>query len=116
MAKGSTVRVRIDAELLREVRRILGARSNRQAVELAITIALAIRGPRGQAAKSREILCSHRFKILVSAFDLQSPVPVTSSIVIFSRGCTKTPASCSTCRRRLSRSRRSSYAVMIVAA
>lgn len=42
MADGRTVRVRIDADLLREARKILGARSKGHAVELAITIALAV--------------------------------------------------------------------------
>lgn len=47
MAQAITVRVRLEADLVHEVRKILGARSNRQAVELAITIALAIRAPGG---------------------------------------------------------------------
>jgi len=64
MADGSTVRVRLDADLVREARTILGARSNRQAVEVAITIALAIRIPVGaEAAKYLEVLRSNRFKI-----------------------------------------------------
>ena len=64
MADRSTVRVRIDADLLRETRNILGARSNRKAVELAITLALAIRAPGGvEAAKYLEILRSDRFKV-----------------------------------------------------
>lgn len=58
------MRVRIDADLLRETRNILGVRSNAQAVELAITIALAIRAPGGtEAAKYLEILRSDRFKV-----------------------------------------------------
>ncbi|CAN5419796.1 hypothetical protein BH10PLA2_BH10PLA2_26670 [soil metagenome] len=64
MADGSTVRVQVDAELVREARTILRARSNRQAVELAITIALAIRAAGGaEAAKYLEILRSDRFKV-----------------------------------------------------
>ena len=63
MADGRTVRVRIDTELLREARRILGAASNKKAVELAITIALAIRAPGSpEATKYLEILRSDRFK------------------------------------------------------
>lgn len=63
MAKGLKVRVRIDADLVREAREILGARSNSEAVELALTIALAIRGTdSGDAAKFLGVLGSNRFK------------------------------------------------------
>jgi Arc/MetJ family transcription regulator len=53
MTQGRTVRVRIDADLVREVREVLGASNNREAVELSITIALAIRAPgSSEAAKA----------------------------------------------------------------
>ena len=64
MTQGRTVRVRIDADLVREVREVLGARNNREAVELTITIALAIRTPgSAEAAKYSEMLGSDRFRI-----------------------------------------------------
>ena len=64
MADRSKVRVRIDAELVHEARKILGARSNSQTVELAVVLALAIRSPDGpEAAKYLEILRSNQFKI-----------------------------------------------------
>lgn len=64
MAQRGTVSVRLDADLVREAREILGARSNRQAVELAITIALAIREHQnGHEPKFIRSLGSDRFKI-----------------------------------------------------
>jgi Arc/MetJ family transcription regulator len=64
MAQGRVVKVCIDANLVREVREILGARNNREAVELAITIALALRFPgNAEAAKYLEMLGSDRFRI-----------------------------------------------------
>lgn len=64
MVQGREVKVRIDANLVRKVREILGARNNREAVELAITIALAIRTPSSaEAAKYSEMLGSDRFRI-----------------------------------------------------
>jgi Arc/MetJ family transcription regulator len=64
MAKGLKVRVRVDADLVREAREILGARSNSEAVELALTIALAVRGTNSRdAAKYLKILGSSRFEI-----------------------------------------------------
>lgn len=64
MTQGRTVKVRIDAKLVREVREVLGARNNREAVELTITIALAIRTPGStEAAKYSEMLGSDRFRI-----------------------------------------------------
>lgn len=63
MAKGLKIRVRVDADLVREARELLGARSNSEAVELALTIALAIREPHsGDAAKHLKTLGSGRFK------------------------------------------------------
>ena len=41
MAKGLKVRVRVDSDVVREVRELLGARSNSAAVERALTLALA---------------------------------------------------------------------------
>lgn len=64
MARRPTVMVQLDAELVREARKILGARSNRQTVELAMTIALSIRSSGGaEAAKYLETLRTDRFKI-----------------------------------------------------
>jgi hypothetical protein len=64
VAHEKTVSVRIDADLVRLVRRILGADSNKQAAELAITIAIAIREPgSAEATKCMNILGSNRFKI-----------------------------------------------------
>ena len=63
MAKRLKVRIRVDADLVREAREILGARNNSQAVELALTIALAIREPHSvDAEKYLKILGSDRFK------------------------------------------------------
>ena len=63
MAKGLKVRVRVDADLVQAAREILGARSNSEAVELALTVALAIREPQSEyAAKYLKILGSGRFK------------------------------------------------------
>ena len=57
-------RVRIDADLLRETRQVLGARNNSEAVELAMTIALAIReAGSGNASLNMKYLGSDRFKI-----------------------------------------------------
>ena len=62
MTKGLTVRVRVDADLVREAREILGARNNSEAAELALTIALAIREPHSKdAAKYLKILRSGRY-------------------------------------------------------
>lgn len=64
MAKGLKVRVRVDAALVQAAREILGARSNSEAVELALTIALAVREPQSEyAAKYLKILGSSRFDI-----------------------------------------------------
>jgi len=63
MAKGLKIRVRVDADLVREARELLGARNNSEAVELALTIALAVREPQSEyAAKYLKILGSDRFK------------------------------------------------------
>ena len=63
MAKGLKIRVRVDADLVREARGILGARNNSEAVELALTIALAIREPQSEyAAKHLKILSAGKFK------------------------------------------------------
>ncbi|MEC5170611.1 hypothetical protein [Glaciihabitans sp. GrIS 2.15] len=64
MPKGRTARVIVDAGMIREARNMLGARSNSQAVELAMVLALAIGTPGGtEAAKYLEILRSDRFKV-----------------------------------------------------
>ena len=61
MAKRLKVRVQVDADLVREAREILGARNASEAVELALTIALAIREPQSEyAAKYLKILGSGR--------------------------------------------------------
>jgi hypothetical protein len=61
MAEGLKIRVRVDADLVREAREIRGARNNSEAAELALTIALAIREPEGlHAAKYLRILGSGR--------------------------------------------------------
>ena len=62
MTKGLTVRVQVDADLVREAREILGARNNSEAAELALTIALAIREPQSEyAANYLKILGSGRY-------------------------------------------------------
>ena len=62
MSKRLKIRVRVDAELVREAREILGARNASEAVELALTIALAIREPQSEyAAKYLKILGSGRY-------------------------------------------------------
>ena len=62
MAKKRKVRVQVDADLVRAAREILGARNNSEAVELALTIALAIREPHSEyAAKYLKILGSGRY-------------------------------------------------------
>jgi len=62
MAKRLKVRVQVDADLVREAREILGARNASEAVELALTIALAIREPHSKdAAKYLKILGSGRY-------------------------------------------------------
>jgi len=62
MAKRLKVRVQVDADLVREAREILGARNNSEAVELALTIALAIREPHSKyTAKYLKILGSGRY-------------------------------------------------------
>lgn len=64
MAQRRVMKVCIDANLVREVGKILGARNNREAVELAITIALALRFPgSAEADKYLEMLGSDRFRI-----------------------------------------------------
>ena len=64
MANGLKVRVRIDEVIAREARETLGARSNSEAVELALAIALAVcRTNSANAAKYLKIICSSRFKI-----------------------------------------------------
>ena len=64
MAKGLKIRVRVDADLVREARELLGARNNSEAVELALTIALAIREPQSEyAAKYLKILGSGRYRL-----------------------------------------------------
>ncbi len=61
MAKKLKVRVQVEADLVREAREILGARNASEAVELALTIALAIREPQSEyAAKYLKILGSGR--------------------------------------------------------
>ncbi len=63
MAQGLKIRVRVDADLVRDAREILGARNNSEAVELALTITLAIREPHsGDAEKYLKILGSGTFK------------------------------------------------------
>ena len=63
MPRGLKIRVRVDADLVQAAREILGARSNSEAVELALTIALAIREPHNEyAEKYLKILGSGRFK------------------------------------------------------
>ena len=62
MAKRLTIRVRVDADLVQAAREILGARSNSEAAELALTIALAIREPQSEyAANYLKILGSGRY-------------------------------------------------------
>ena len=62
MARRLKVRVQVDADLVREAREILGARNASEAVELALTIALAIREPQSEyAAKYLKILGSGRY-------------------------------------------------------
>ena len=62
MARRLKVRVQVDAELVRAAREILGARNASEAVELALTIALAIREPHSKdAAKYLKILGSGRY-------------------------------------------------------
>lgn len=62
MAKRLKVRVQVDADLVREAREILGARNASEAVELALTIALAIREPQSKdGAKYLKILGSGRY-------------------------------------------------------
>ena len=62
MAKKLKVRVQVEADLVREAREILGARNASEAVELALTIALAIREPHSKdAAKYLKILGSGRY-------------------------------------------------------
>ena len=62
MAKRLKVRVQVEADLVREAREILGARNASEAVELALTIALAIREPHSKdAAKYLKILGSGRY-------------------------------------------------------
>ena len=62
MAKKLKVRVQVEADLVREAREILGARNASEAVEFALTIALAIREPHSEcAAKYLKILRSGRY-------------------------------------------------------
>lgn len=62
MAKKLKVRVQVEADLVREAREILGARNASEAVELALTIALAIREPQSEyGAKYLKILGSGRY-------------------------------------------------------
>ena len=64
MAKKLKVRVQVEADLVREAREILGARNASEAVELALTIALAIREPHSEyAAKYLKILGSGRYAL-----------------------------------------------------
>ena len=64
MAKKLKVRVQVEADLVREAREILGARNNSEAVELAVTIALAIREPHSvDAEKYLKILGSDRYAL-----------------------------------------------------
>ena len=57
-------RVRVDADLLREARDVLGARTNSEAAELAMTIALAIREARnGGGSPNMKRLGSDQFKV-----------------------------------------------------
>ena len=58
------VRVRVDADLLREAREVLGARTNSEAAELAMTIALAIREARNaDTSPNMKRLGSDQFKV-----------------------------------------------------
>lgn len=58
------VRVRVDADLLREARDVLGARTNSEAAELAMTIALAIREARNaESSPNMKRLRSDQFKV-----------------------------------------------------
>jgi Arc/MetJ family transcription regulator len=62
MAKRVKIRVRVDADLVLEAREILGARNTSETVELALTIALAMREPQSEyAAKYLKILASGRY-------------------------------------------------------
>lgn len=56
--------VRVDADLLREARNVLGARTNSEAAELAMTIALAIREARSRGGSpNMKRLGSDQFKV-----------------------------------------------------
>ena len=58
------VRIRVDADLLRETRDVLGARTNSEAAELAMTIALAIREARSaDTSPNMKRLRSDQFKV-----------------------------------------------------
>ena len=60
----ATIRVRLDADVVRDAREILGARSNAEAVDLAMTVALAISPTAGHMnAKYVERLGSNRFRL-----------------------------------------------------
>ena len=60
----ATIRVRLDADVVRDAREILGARSNAEAVDLAMTVALAISPTAGQMnGKYVERLGSNRFRL-----------------------------------------------------
>ncbi len=62
MAKRLKIRVRVDADLVREARELLGARNTSETVELALAIALAMREPQSEyAAKYQKILASGRY-------------------------------------------------------
>lgn len=60
----ATIRVRLDVDVVRDAREILGARSNAEAVDLAMTVALAISPTAGHMnAKYVERLGSNRFRL-----------------------------------------------------
>ena len=60
----ATIRVRLDADVVRDARETLGARSNAEAVDLAMTIALAISATAGHMnGKYVERLGSNRFRL-----------------------------------------------------
>ena len=64
MTRRATIRVRLDADVVRDAREILGARSNAEAVDLAMTVALAISPTAGQMnGKYVERLGSNRFRL-----------------------------------------------------
>ena len=63
MTRRMTVWVRIDRELVEAAKDALGARTNVDAVELAVTIALAIREQPDGPSPYRDLLKTGRFKL-----------------------------------------------------